>query len=121
MRWILLAAAWLCLGLAVAGVFLPVLPTTPFLLLATACAVRGSPRLHARILAHPRLGPFLERWRRERSVPRSAKIQAYVLVVISFGVSIYVVEPRVLRILLGVMGVAVLVFLTRLRTARPDA
>src|SRR5262245_46879620 len=63
MRIVWLVAGWLAMGLGLAGVFLPLLPTTPFLLLAAACFVRSSPRLHARLLAHPRLGPFLEQWR----------------------------------------------------------
>jgi len=113
---LLLASGWLALVLGFVGVFLPLLPTTPFLLLAAACFVRSSPRLHARMLAHPRLGPFLEQWRRERSIPRAAKVRAYVLVVACFALSIALVDAPAVRVALGVLGLGLLVFLARLRT-----
>lgn len=116
LRWLLLAAGWLALVLGFVGVFLPLLPTTPFLLLAAACFVRSSPRLHARMLAHPRLGPFLEQWRRERSIPRAAKVRAYVLVVACFTLSIVLAEALAVRLALGALGLGLLVFLARLRT-----
>jgi len=115
-RLLLLAAGWLALVLGFAGVFLPLLPTTPFLLLAAACFVRSSPALHARMLAHPRLGPFLRQWRRERSIPRAAKRRAYVLVVGCFALSIWFVEGLALRLALGALGLGLIVFLARLRT-----
>jgi len=63
----------LCLALGIVGAFLPVLPTTPFLLLAAWAAGRGWPQFEAWLLAHPRLGPPIRRWRDRRAVPRSAK------------------------------------------------
>jgi hypothetical protein len=116
LRLLLLVAGWLALVLGFVGVFLPLLPTTPFLLLAAACFVRSSPRLHARMLAHPRLGPFLEQWRRERSIPRAAKLRAYVLVVACFTLSIVLSEALAVRVALGGLGLGLLVFLARLRT-----
>ncbi|WP_082505816.1 YbaN family protein [Aureimonas sp. Leaf324] len=64
------------LALAVAGVVLPGLPATPFLLLAAWAAARGSPELAARIETHPRLGPMLGNWRARRVVPPRAKLLA---------------------------------------------
>ncbi|HEX6886167.1 MAG TPA: YbaN family protein [Planctomycetota bacterium] len=117
MRIVLLVAGWLAMALGLAGVFLPLLPTTPFLLLAAACFVRSSPRLHAKLMAHPRLGPFLEQWRRERSIPRAAKRRAYVLVVACFALSIALVDPAALKALLAGLGVGLLLFLRSLRTS----
>jgi uncharacterized membrane protein YbaN (DUF454 family) len=57
----------------VLGAFLPVLPTTPFLLVAAWAAGRGWPQFEAWLLAHPRFGPPIRRWRDHRAVPRSAK------------------------------------------------
>jgi hypothetical protein len=116
LRLLLFAAGWVALALGFVGVFLPLLPTTPFLLLAGACFVRSSPRIHARMLAHPRLGPFLEQWRRERSIPRAAKQRAYVLVVLCFTLSMLLVEPLAARLLTGALGLGLLLFLSRLRT-----
>lgn len=116
MRVVLLIAGWSCMALGVIGVFVPLLPTTPFLLLAAACFARSSPRLHARLLAHPRLGPFLEQWRRERSVPLRAKRRAYVLVCACFMLSIALVDGLWPRVALALLGLALLLFLSRLRT-----
>jgi len=111
---------WGSIGLAFIGIPLPLLPTTPFLLLAAACFVRSSPELHQRLLQHPKLGPFLRQWQKERSVSRAAKHRAYAVVVISFTISILAVEGALLRAGLGLGAVALLVFLASLRTTRED-
>lgn len=63
-------------GLAVAGVVLPIVPTTPFLLVAAWAFGRSSPRLEAWLRSHPRLGPPLMNWEQRRAIPRSAKAAA---------------------------------------------
>lgn len=65
-----------CLVLGVIGAFLPLLPTTPFLLVAAWAAGKGWPQFEAWLLAHPRYGPPIRRWRDHRAVPRSAKLGA---------------------------------------------
>jgi hypothetical protein len=117
MRIVLLASGWLAMALGLAGVFLPLLPTTPFLILAAACFARSSPALHARLRAHPRLGPFLAQWQRDRSVPRAAKRKAYLLVVACFALSIALVDGTAPRLALGGLGLTLLAFLARLRTS----
>lgn len=72
---------WLGAGLALTGVgivglVLPVMPGTVFLILAAACFTRGSPRLEAWLLAHPRLGPSVVAWRRDGVIPPKAKVLA---------------------------------------------
>jgi uncharacterized membrane protein YbaN (DUF454 family) len=69
--WRLLAVA--CLLLALAGVVLPVLPTVPFLLVAAWAGGKGWPALERWLLAHPRHGPAIQRWRSRGAVPRRAK------------------------------------------------
>lgn len=116
-RALLIVAGWTSLVLAAVGVALPLLPTTPFVLLAAACFLRSSPRMHRALLESPRLGPYLRQWQRDRSVPLGAKRRAYVLVVATFGLSIALVDVAVLRIVLALIGLALLLFLARLRTA----
>ena len=62
-----------CVGLGIAGVFLPVLPTTPFMIRAAACFARSSTRLEAWLLGHRRFGPVLRDWRARGAIPRRAK------------------------------------------------
>lgn len=82
-RWALLALAALSLALGVVGLFLPVLPTVPFVLLAAWAAARSSPRLTAWLERHPRMGPMIVDWRRGGVVRRSAKVTATVLMTMS--------------------------------------
>jgi len=66
-----LAAVTLSLG--VIGLFLPVLPTTPFVLVAAWAASKGSPRLHQWLYRHPKIGPLLDAWDKRGAVPRTGK------------------------------------------------
>ncbi len=72
-RWLWLCLAYLCLGLGIVGIFLPGLPTTPFVLLAAYAAARGSKRLHAWLLGHRVFGPMIRDWQAQGAVSRRAK------------------------------------------------
>ncbi len=75
--YILLGSVSLALG--VVGIFVPLLPTTPFLLLAALCWVHASPRLYAWLLAQPRLGAYIRNYRENRAMPLRAKVWTLVL------------------------------------------
>ncbi len=77
------ALALVCLVLGIVGIFLPGLPTVPFLLVAAWAGGHGWPRLEAWLLAHPRHGPPIRRWRDHRAVPRRAKWFSSVMMVAS--------------------------------------
>lgn len=81
-----LGAAFLALG--VVGIFLPLLPTTPFLLLAAACFSRASRRLHRWLLNHAVFGPIVLEWREHRAMPYRAKQTALLLLAVSMSASI---------------------------------
>lgn len=72
-RILLIASGIVALALGLAGIVLPLLPTTPFLLLAAVCFANSSPRLHTWLLTHPTFGPPIESWRRHRAISRRAK------------------------------------------------
>lgn len=91
-------AGWLMLGMILVaigfvGIFVPLLPTTDFLLLALPCFARSSPRLEAWLLNHPRYGPSLRAWRTEGAVPRHAKIAACLGMTVGFGLFWLHVRP----------------------------
>lgn len=115
-RWLLLALGVLLTALATLGAFLPVLPTTPFLLLAAACFVRTSPALHQRLLENRIFGPYIAQWQHDHTIPRAAKRKAYGLAAMTFTLSILAVDSTRLRILLACIGLALMAFLAWLPT-----
>jgi len=106
-----LGLAWLCIGLAGAGVVLPLVPTTPFLLIAAWAAARSSPELHAWLHHHPRFGPLLRHWREHRALRPRTKVIALLLMAASWGVMMATLERPFLRALVSVVLLAVAVFL----------
>jgi uncharacterized membrane protein YbaN (DUF454 family) len=116
-RLLLVAVGLLCVGIGALGVVTPVLPTTPFLLVAAACFARASPRFYQRLLANPTFGPLIRDWREQRAIPRRAKLTAIAAIVATIGSSVaFFVEPWWLRALLVVTGVTLCTWLWRQRT-----
>jgi uncharacterized membrane protein YbaN (DUF454 family) len=112
---------YLCLGyaslaLGIVGIFLPVLPTTPFVLLAAWCFTRSNPALAARLYDHPRFGPLLTAWRDQKAIPLPAKICALTALALSYALILYLIESRVLlAVLAAIMGSVALYIATRPR------
>jgi len=120
-RAVLLLVGTAALVLGVIGVFLPVLPTTPFLLVTAACYARASTRLYEWLVGQPALGPIITEWRRSRSLPPGVKMRALLVVAITFGVSIVLVDSPLLQLGLVATGVILTVFLYRIPVAHPKA
>ncbi len=90
---------FLFLGLAVAGVLLPLLPGTPFLLLSAWFFARSSEKWHQRLLAHEMTGPMIRNWEENRCMSRRAKVVAITSMLLAGGASvIFAVEQAWLRI-----------------------
>ncbi len=123
-RLLLLAAGWTLVALGAAGVVLPGLPTTPFLLLAAFCFVRTSPRLYRKLRRNRYLGYYLQNYRTGRGVPGVLKVQTLAFLWLTLGCSAFFLRgnPYVL-LLLGAVGVGVTVHLLWMRTlpGRPPA
>jgi uncharacterized membrane protein YbaN (DUF454 family) len=90
-RYALLAIGWLSLALGVIGIFLPVLPTTPFLLLSAACFVRSSRRVYLWLVGHPQLGSWIADYLEGRGLPLKAKVYATLLMWAGISLSCYLV------------------------------
>lgn len=92
-RLVFLALGTLFVALGIAGAFLPVLPTTPFMLLAAACYARASTRFYNWLLNNRVFGPAILEWRRYRSIPYRVKWTAIVLMAVTLGISIVFFVP----------------------------
>lgn len=86
--WLWRSAGLVSLGLGAVGAFLPLLPTVPFVILAAFCFARGQPAWEARLLADPRFGTHIVRWRDKGAVSRKGKIAASVAFAVSSAVSV---------------------------------
>jgi len=116
MRFLWIAFGWLSVGLGVAGVFLPLLPTTPFLLLAAFAFSRGSERLHRWLLEHPQLGPPIVNWQNNGAITRRIKIYATCSIAAIFALSLWL---GVAWWALALQG-TILVFVTVFLWTRPE-
>lgn len=106
-----LLLAWLCIAAGTLGVVLPLLPTTPFLLLAVWFASRGSPRLHDWLWEHAHFGPLLVAWRDERAIPLSAKWTGTAMLGVSWLVMAWHQIPAIGLLAAGVMFAVIGCFL----------
>ena len=114
-------AGVLAVLLGVIGIFLPLLPTTPFLLLAAACFARGSPRMHAYLMGHPVCGPYLRNYHEGRGIPLRAKVIALIMMWGSLGYALWRFEHLWLRLALLTIGAGVTLYLVRLPSVRGPA
>ena len=112
---------WCCVLLGLIGVFLPLLPTTPFMILALLLFARSSPRFHRMLLENRWFGPGLRQWERDRSISRSTRNRASLLIVATFALSIAILGQRpLLQLALLALMAGLLVFLWRLPQTRPQ-
>lgn len=118
MRHVYLVLGLLFVALGFAGAFLPVLPTTPFLILAAACFARSSPRLENWLLSHPRFGSLLKAWRERGAIPARAKLLA--LMGMGFGFVLFWMASAPGPLLMASVGALMLVGLVYVFT-RPSA
>lgn len=116
LRYVLFAIGWLSVALGVLGIFLPVLPTTPFLLLAAACFARSSPRFYHWLVEHPRLGPWIRDYLDGNGIPLKAKVYAIGLMWLSIGVSCYLVPLPWARGFMLLSAVLVSIYILRQKT-----
>jgi uncharacterized membrane protein YbaN (DUF454 family) len=98
------------------GIFVPLLPTTPFVLLAAMCYSRGSERFHTWLHEHPRFGPMIHSWREHRAIGLRSKIAATVMVTASITWSVIRLDAP-WNVVALLIGAAVLTFLLSRPTA----
>ena len=107
------------LGLAILGAALPLLPTTPFVLVAAGCFAKSSPRLHKKLLDNKVFGPLILNWQQDRSIPKGAKCIALTSIILSASWSCYILEPTYLKVLVVLLVTGPFIFLLRLPSPSP--
>lgn len=113
-RVLLIILGWVSVVLATLGVVLPLLPTTPFLLLAAWCFARSSPRFHYWLLYRSWFGSYLRHWQEHRALPPGAKGKAVLVILITFAISLYFVPLWWIRVLLLCIMLGLLIMMWRL-------
>lgn len=114
-RAVLVAAGSVSLALAVLGLFLPLLPTTPFLLLASACYVRSSERLHGWLMGNRVLGGYIKNFQERRGIPLRGRIVTVALLWLPLLYSVYRLDLLWLELLLVLMGLVWSVLILRMK------
>ncbi|WP_236201720.1 YbaN family protein [Pseudomonas pseudonitroreducens] len=119
-RYCLLGVGWLSVALGVIGIFLPVLPTTPFLLLAAACFMRSSQRFYDWLVSHPKLGPWIRDYLDGEGIPLKGKVYAIGLMWCSILISGFIVQRPWAWAFMLTSATLVTIYLIRTKTRRLD-
>lgn len=119
MRYLLIGMGSVSVFLGVLGIFLPLLPTTPFLLLACALYAKSSERFHAWLLNHNILGKYIRDYTERRGLPKRTKVLTLLLLWVTIGLSlVFVTENLIIRIILLTAAAAVSVHILSLKTLK---
>ena len=112
-------AGTISVGLGVIGIFVPVLPTTPFLLLAAICYLRGSPRLYNALLGNRFLGCYIRNYLEGRGMPLKMKIWTLSLLWIAIiSTAVLATDSLIIRIILAVVLIGVTIHILTVKTKR---
>ncbi|MCJ7426202.1 MAG: YbaN family protein [Dehalococcoidales bacterium] len=115
-RRLLIAIGTICLAIGVIGIFTPILPTTPFLLLAAACYLRSSPRFHRWLMNNRIFGSYIRNFTEGRGIPIKVKLFTIALLWATIGISIWVAANLVVTAVLLVVAVGVSLHIVFIRT-----
>ncbi|WP_372807397.1 DUF454 family protein [Pontiella sp.] len=120
-KWIYVVAGLALVALAALGIFLPLLPTTPLLLLAAWCFAHSSEKHHRWLMQHKLFGPIIRNWHEQRCIPRNAKTIAVASILIFGTYAIgFAIETLWIRIFGTALLLTGLVVVLRIRACNPD-
>jgi hypothetical protein len=118
-RYLLIATGTICLAIGIIGIFTPILPTTPFLLLAAACYARSSARFHRWLMNNRVFGSYIRNYTEGRGLPLKGKLFTIALLWATIGISIWVAANWIVTAILLVVAVGVTLHIAFIR-ARKD-
>ena len=118
-RGTLIVAGTFFLGLGILGIILPILPTTPFLLLSAACYSRGSDRLYRWLIGNRWFGKYINNYRAGKGIPVKVKISVIIMLWITISFSIvFIVTHPILRFILFIIAILVTMHLLLIKNAK---
>ena len=118
-RWVLIIVGSFFAGLGILGIFLPLLPTTPFLLLAAACYIRSSERLYNWLMNNKWIGRYIKNYLEGKGVPLKSKVLSISALWITIGYSVFfVVNIFPVRVILILIAIGVTMHLLSIRTLK---
>jgi uncharacterized membrane protein YbaN (DUF454 family) len=121
LRGVLIFTGTLCVVLGVIGIFLPVLPTTPFLLLAAWCYARSSKRYYNWLISNKTFGKYIKDYREGKGIPNKAKITAVTLLWITILFSVYfIVFNLIFRIIMIITAIIVSVYIISIKPKKNE-
>ena len=113
---LLVILGWFFILLGCIGIFLPILPTTPFLILALVLFSKSSPRFHQMLLDNRWFGPTLRQWEERKTVSRKTKYKAILLIIITFSISVLISSDRIhVQLMLIGTALVLLIFIGRIK------
>ncbi len=114
---VLIVIGHISLALGIAGIFLPLLPTTPFLLLTSICFYHGSPTLYNWIMNHKIFGTYIRYFKEDKAIPLRAKVLAILLMWTPMSYYIFFTKMKiVVKCFLSLIALSVSIYLLRIRT-----
>lgn len=116
-RTVILVIGFICLALGILGIVVPLLPTTPFLLLAAACFLRASNQLYQWLINHKLFGLYIRNYREHKAIPLKIQISSIALLWITMVISmVYVVDSLAVQVILALIGLGVTIHILYYRT-----
>ncbi|MGB4589616.1 MAG: YbaN family protein [Clostridiaceae bacterium] len=115
-KYLLIGAGTISLSIGVIGIFIPLLPTTPLLLLSSYCYLKSSNRLYEKLTHHKILGPYLHNYMNHRAINKKTKVIALATLWISLGISMTIAPLLWVKVMLGLIGIGVTLHLHGLKT-----
>ena len=104
-NFLLITIGWISVGLGVVGVVLPLLPTTPFILLAASCFAKSSPRFHFWLINHTFFGPIVRNFSHNEAIPPDICIRIVIFIICTLGLTIVIMNQLWVTVTLTILGI----------------
>jgi uncharacterized membrane protein YbaN (DUF454 family) len=116
----LITAGWVSIVLGVIGIVMPLLPTTPFILLAAACFAKSSPRFHHWLITHKFFGPIIDNFKSGHGIPMKTKYRIILFIWLALGISMFAMQNVWIISVLGFLGIFGTIHILRMPTLETD-